>query len=122
MKKYIIAIILTVITTMILCCCGYEISEEDSNTETIKEYEVLTVCLQFSTETNNWGAITDQDMCYYFTYLDENGELQEREFFRHSKYGNSKIKVGKENKYIIGDFEEETLVLTKETLRNISMK
>ena len=85
------------------------------------EYEVLNVGQYMETHTNGYGAVLEQELAYYFTYIDENGNLCD-DTISHSKYGLCKVCIGEENKYVIekkGVDKYRYLYLTEETLRGI---
>ena len=85
------------------------------------EYEVLNVGQYMETHTNGLGAVISQELAYYFTYIDENGNLCD-DTISHSKYGLCKVCIGEENKYVIERKGADTyryLYLTEETLRGI---
>ena len=86
------------------------------------EYEVLNVGQYMETRTNGYGAILEQELAYYFTYIDEKGNLCD-DTISHSKYGLCKVCIGEENKYVIEHKGVDTyryLYLTEETLRGMS--
>ena len=85
------------------------------------EHEVLNVGQYMETHTNGWGAVISQELAYYFTYIDENGNLCD-DTISHSEYGLWKVCIGEENKYVIEKKGADTyryLYLTEETLRGI---
>lgn len=86
------------------------------------EYEVLSVGQYIETHTNGYGAVLNQELAYYFTYIDENGVLHNNTI-SHSEHGMSKVCIGEENKYIIehnGTKTYKYLYLTKETLNGFN--
>lgn len=86
------------------------------------EYEVLSVGQYMETHTNGYGAVIDQELAYYFTYIDENGVLHD-DTISHTEYGLWKVCIGEENKYVIEAKGVDTyryLYLTKETLRGFN--
>ena len=86
------------------------------------EYEVLNVGQYMETHTNGYGAVLSQELAYYFTYIDENGNLCD-DTISHSKYGLCKVCIGEENKYVVERKGVDTyryLYLTEETLRVMS--
>ena len=79
--------------------------DENCQEENTHTYEVLSVTQYPAAETTNYGKVYSYHMEYYFTYLDENGEFQEVNGFRHdytTPQGQSlQICIGDENKYVV---------------------
>ena len=129
MKK-IISLILVIM--MIFSCVGCEpMTEEEIIQEELrhkqyleehtKRYEVLSVYQYVHRETNGLGGITDEYICYYFTYLDSKGKLKTYEGFEDLPYGLTHLKIGKKDEYVTNP-DGKFLYLTKETLKNIRNK
>lgn len=85
------------------------------------EYQVVSVYQYIATQTNNFGAVIDQELRYCFTYIGDDGQLHEFEDFEHTEYGLWKICIGDENKYIVRDGVDtyRWLYLTEETFKNM---
>lgn len=86
------------------------------------EYEVLNVGQYMETHTNGYGAVLGQELAYYFTYIDEKGNLYD-DTISHDEYGLCKVCIGEENKYVIerkGAGTYRYLYLTEEILRGMN--
>lgn len=118
MNKFAIIVlsILTILLIFALTSCKYQTNRQDSQPIT---YEVVSVTQYISTETNQFGGVTDQSLAYAFTYLDDNGDLYTVDEFENLAYGTTKVKIGKINKYVIQN-DCRILYLTKDTIKNIS--
>ncbi|MCQ2802887.1 MAG: hypothetical protein MJ225_04405 [Bacilli bacterium] len=124
MKKTLI-LILVILTSLILCGCDMLTEEEVENyhQSKITEYEVLSVGEYIKVRTNSFGGVVGHDSCYTFTYVDNNGVVHTRDNFENLEYGNQKVKVGNENKYVWDEYEQiEYLYLTKDTLSSIMIE
>ena len=91
--------------------------------ERIQRYEVFSVSQYVRNETNQFGAITDTDICYAFSYIAGNN-LQHVDGFEHLDYGLTKVIIGDKDMYIVDTNGADThryLQLTKETLKNIKI-
>ena len=91
------------------------------------EYEVMSVFQYTETKTNSSGAVLSTDVCYAFTYIDENGELQSVQGFRDLKGGITKVSISPDivDRYIIvrsGLITYQYLTLSKETLKNLTSR
>lgn len=131
MKK-IISLILVII--ILFNCVGCDLFEPMTEEEIIQEelrhkqymeehtkrYEVLSVYQYVHRETNGLGGISDESICYYFTYLSGNS-LKTYEGFENLPYGLTHLRIGKKDEYVTNP-DGEFLYLTKETLKNISNK
>lgn len=142
MKKVIILLVMISSLLMLMGCSAESMPEkkkqeylefrtqmtEEEKQEYIKahtkEYEVLSVIQYIATKTNGYGGVQGHDLCYAFTYVDENGELKQVDKFKHLEYGLTKVLIGDTNKYVIenGFDDYRYLYLTKETLQNIETK
>lgn len=117
MKSKFSIMVLSILTILLaLTSCKYQNKGQDSQPIT---YEVVSVTQYISTETNQFGGVTDQSLAYAFTYLDDNGDLYTVDEFENLAYGTTKVKIGKTNKYVIQD-DCRILYLTKDTMKNIS--
>lgn len=91
------------------------------------EYEVMSVFQYTETKTNSNGAVLATNVCYAFTYIDENGDLQSVQGFRDLKGGLTKVSLSQDavDRYIVvcsGLTEYRILSLSKETLQNLTFK
>ena len=91
------------------------------------EYEVMSVFQYTETKTNSSGAVLSTDVCYAFTYIDENGDLQSVQGFRDLKGGTTKVSLSPDlvDRYIIvssGLTTYQFLTLSKETLKNLTSR
>lgn len=96
-------------------------------TKGIYEYEVMSVFQYTETKTNSIGAVLATNVCYAFTYIDENGDLQSVQGFRDLKGGLTKVSLSQDavDRYIVvcsGLTEYRILSLSKETLQNLTFK
>lgn len=125
-QKYaekIIFVILIVVLYISLVKWSYDVTEGKS----YEEYQVISVYQYTSIETGIFGKVKDQDICYYFTYIDDDGVLHEYEKFElvETPSGYNKLCIGEENKYVKIESElgiNEYLYLTEEKLNNIQSK
>jgi hypothetical protein len=115
MKKIISLILVIIILFNCVGCDLFEPMEEHT-----KRYEVLSVYQYVHRETNVLGGISDESICYYFTYLSGNS-LKTYEGFENLPYGFTHLRIGKKDEYVTNP-DGEFLYLTKETLKNISNK
>lgn len=126
MKRYILGIL--IILMFCLTGCNYEPMTEEElaayEASRTHEYQVMSVCQYIATSTNNFGAVTDQDLKYCFTYIGDDGQLHQFDDFEHTEYGLWKVCIGDENKYIVKDgFDTyRWLYLTEETFKNMPNK
>lgn len=117
MRSKFSIMVLSILTILLaLTSCKYQNKRQDSQPIT---YEVVSVAQYISTETNQFGGVTDQSLAYAFTYLDDNGDLYTVDEFENLEYGTTNVKIGKTNKYVIQD-DCRILYLTKDTMKNIS--
>lgn len=117
MKSKFSIMVLSILTILLaLTSCKYQNKRQDSQPIT---YEVVSVTQYISTETNQFGGVTDQSLAYAFTYLDDNGDLYTVDEFENLAYGTTKVKIGGSNEYVIQD-DCRILYLTKDTMKNIS--
>lgn len=125
MKKYILRILLVLMTSLTGCNSEPLIKEEQAAYEASKwhEYQVVSVYQYMkATKTNYFGAILDQELRYCFTYIGDDGQLHEFDDYEHTEYGLWKVCIGDENKYVVkeGFDTYRWLYLTEETFNNIS--
>ena len=102
----------------------YDMEQEQKREANISRYEVVHAAQYVRTETNQFGGVTDTDICYTFQYL-QGDTLKSVDGFEHLEYGLTKVIVGDSDMYIIdrnGVDEYRYLQLTKETLKNIELK
>ena len=74
------------------------------------------------TKTNAFGMITEQELKFEFTYIDELGRPVTCNKFEDTEYGLTSVCVGEENKYVVKDFGVNvyrTLYVTEDNLENI---
>lgn len=132
MKKIISLILVMIIVFSCVGCDLFEPMTEEELAqqelehkqylkENTKRYEVLSVYQYVHRDTNGLGGITNEYICYYFTYLDSKGKLKTYEGFEDSPYGLTHLKIGKKDEYVTNP-DGKFLYLTKETLKNISGK
>ncbi len=103
---------------------AFDAEQEQKREANIHRYEVIGVAQYVRTETNQFGGVTDTDICYTFQYL-HGDKLKSVDGFEHLEYGLTKVIIGDEDMYIIdtnGIDEYRYLQLTKETLQNIKME
>ena len=110
-----------ILTGVILITYKADATETYVEAPSASEYEVYNVNLYVQNETNGYGAITGSHMAYSFTYIDENGNIKEETDFRNYKEGTTRVKIGKENKYVIDNYVY-TLYLTKDTFSTLQYK
>ena len=128
MKKYILGILIALMACLMMGCDTEPMTEEERAAYEASRtyvYDVVSVNQYLkTTQTNYFGAPISQEIRYYFTYIDENGNLCEFEDFEHTEYGLWKICVGDENKYIVKDGIDtyRWLYLTADTLKNMEMQ
>lgn len=125
MKKYILRILLVLMTSLTGCNSEPLTKEEQAAYEASKwhEHQVVSVYQYMkATKTNYFGAILDQELRYCFTYIGDDGQLHEFDDYEHTEYGLWKVCIGDENKYVVKDgFDTyRWLYLTEETFNNIS--
>lgn len=114
-----LAVVIIARTVSAAKCENENCQEENTHT-----YEVLSVTQYPAAKTSARGMVYSYHMEYYFTYLDENGEFQEVNGFRHDyttpKGQSLQICIGDENKYVVTqkgrNKTEECLYITEETL------
>ena len=101
-----------------------EAEEKARREANITEYEVVSVFRYIENRTNQFGGVTDTNICYAFEYVDASGKLHSVNSFENLEYGLTKVVVGDKNVYIIDKNGEEHqyLQLTKETLSKIENK
>ena len=97
-----------------------ELAHKQYMEENTKRYEVLSVYQYVHRRTNVLGGISDERVCYYFTYLSGN-TLKTYEGFENLPYGLTHLRIGKKDEYVTNP-DGKFLYLTKETLKNISGK
>ena len=119
-KNTIKVIIFSIMMLFFLCSCNLDLTNENS-VRNPKEYEVVSVMKYTETRTNNFGGVIGTDICYAFEYIDNDGVLKSVKNFQHFEYGNTKVCIGDEDKYIIKN-NIRYLYLTKETLKSITKK
>lgn len=95
MKKYILGILIVVM--LCLTGCNFEpMTEERAVYEKERaayeasrthEYQVVSVYQYIAIQTNNFGAVIDQDLKYCFTYIGDDGQLHQFDNFEHTEYG-----------------------------------
>lgn len=123
MKKYILGILIMIM--FCLTACGSESMTEEEwaayEASITHEYQVIYVYQYIATQTNNFGAVIDQELKYCFTYIGDDGQLHQFDDFEHTEYGLWKVCIGDENKYIVRDgFNTyRWLYLTEETFKNM---
>ena len=101
-----------------------EAEEQARREANITEYEVVSVFRYIENRTNQFGGVTDTNICYAFEYVDASGKLYSVDGFENLEYGLTKVVIGDKNVYIIDKNGEEHryLQLTKETLSEIENK
>lgn len=123
-------LILLMFSAMILTGCGNNNLSDNSTTEEIiayensitREYEVVSVSQYLDTKTNTFGMITEQELKFEFTYIDELGQLITYDSFEDTEYGLTCVCVGEENKYVVKDFGVNvyrTLYVTENDLKYV---
>ena len=86
-------------------------------------YEVVSVNQYTHYTTNKYGAITGQDQCYSFTYIDHDGSLKTGDcFLTPNDYQLTSLRIGDKNEYVYEDYGHRYryLYLARETLNNLS--
>jgi hypothetical protein len=126
MKKYILGILFVVMLCLTGCNSEPMTKEERDAYEASRthEYQVVSVYQYIATQTNNFGAVTNQELKYCFTYIGDDGQLHQIDNFEHTEYGLKKVCIGSENKYVVKDgFDTyRWLYLTEETFNNMPYK
>lgn len=123
-KLPIISVIIFILLLLIGCFILTSCNSNKKTEPIITEYEVLSVHQYVENITNGFGGVKDINICYYFTYVDEKGNLKEEKSFENLKNGYTKVIIGDTNKYVIekrGSSTYKNLYLTKETLQNIEL-
>ncbi len=123
MRKFVFVLIAFALM-LCLCACDTKMTEEEFaeyRVSCLTEYEVCSVKQYVFTKTNNFGGVVDTELCYAFTYIDENGNLKTVDRFQHFEYGLTKVCVGNSNKYVIDNYGEAIryLYLTKDTISSL---
>lgn len=127
MRKFVI--VLTIFALMLcLCACNTKMTEmteeefAEYRASFLTEYEVCSVRQYVFTMTNNFGGVVDVELCYAFTYIDENGNLKTIDRFQHFEYGLTKVCLGDSNKYVIDNYGETRryLYLTKDAISSLT--
>ena len=78
------------------------------------EHEVLS-CIQYvSINVDEDGDVLNEDICYAFTYKEEDNELLHVAEYTEDEC--NRICIGKENKFVMYDNGDTKLYLTKEVL------
>lgn len=84
-------------------------------------YEVLYADRTTVTKTNGFGGVVAEYPAWRFGYLDEDGNLHEKEGFRNLEYGITKVSLSTDDKayYVVQKTmnEQETLYLPKDWLQ-----
>lgn len=124
MRKYLLLIIISIVFLLTACIDEETISPEEEEKQhqeyiknNTKRYEVLSVYQYVHRETNGFGGVTDESICYHFTYLDNN-KLRTYEEFENLPYGITHLKIGKKDEYVTNP-NGKYLYLTKETLKKM---
>ena len=101
-----------------------EAEEQARREANITEYEVVSVFRYIENRTNQFGGITDTNICYAFEYVDASGKLHSVNGFENLEHGLTKVVIGDKNMYIVDKNGEEHqhLQLTKETLKEMKSK
>lgn len=102
----------------------YQLEQERKYQENVHRYEVVGVSKYVRNQTNQFGAITDTDICYAFEYKDGSGKLHSIQNFEHLDYGLTKVIIGDTNMYIVDTNSIDTyqyLQLTEETLSELKI-
>lgn len=83
-------------------------------------YDVIYADRTTKTVTNGFGGVVNQYPAWRFGYLDENGELHEKDGFRNLEYGITKVAISEDDKahYVIQKTasEQQTLYVPKKWL------
>lgn len=78
------------------------------------EHEVLS-CIQYvSINVDEDGDVLTEDLCYAFTYKEDDDQLLHLAEYTEDEYND--IHIGKENKFVMYDNGDTKLYLTKEVL------
>lgn len=124
-KKYILGILIVLTLYLTVGCSSFPTTGEERaayGVSRTQEYKVVSVYQYIAVQTNNFGAVLDQELKYCFSYIGNDGQLHQFDNFEHIEYGLWKIYIGNENKYVIKNDGIDTyryLYLTEETLNNM---
>ncbi len=118
------AAVLLALLAMLLCGCEQEqLTKEElaaRRAACISEYEVCSVMQYAETKTNQFGGVVDTDVCYAFTYIDDDGALKSVEGFQHFDHGLTKVCLSDMDKYVTDSMTDaRTLYLSRETLEKL---
>lgn len=122
MKRFIVGILIV----LMLCFTGCEPMTEEElaayEASLYHEYEVVSVFQYLSPITGMYGRVYGHELMYCFTYIDDNGHLQQVDDFEQYEYnGDKKVYIGDENKFVVNErYHTYHLYLTEETLKNIT--
>ena len=127
MKKFLLVFIL-IISVLIPTGCEHVSSEEamrqykEMQVQYTYHYPILSVFQYVKTSTNRYGAITNRDICYSFTWLDTNNNLHQEDDYENLEYGLTHVQLGDEDIFEVCDYGEghSCLYLTEETLKNMN--
>ena len=127
MKKSLksISVLLAFVTILFFAGCKSDMTEDELKKyikENTYEYEVVSVSQYMKTVPAGLAGTKTQEPRYTFTYIDEEGQLQQEYNVYHSEQGRWKVCLGDENKYVEttdGEYRHSYLYLTKETLKNM---
>lgn len=129
MRKFFITMCVLTMFSFCLVGCNTEPMTDEEYAAYVaartQEYEVVSVYQYMDIQTNNFGAVLDQDLKYCFTYIGYDGQLHQFDDFEHTEYGLWKLCIGDENKYVVQELGLDTyryLYLTKETLANMETR
>lgn len=125
MKKILVFLISLML--VLVGGCSEPMTEEEREAyraSCIHSYDVLSVFQYASPVTNKMGGVVRTDVRYAFTYIDDNGNLQSVDGFRHLEYGLTKVCYGENDKYVVDSYGENMryLYLSKETLSALTGK
>lgn len=78
------------------------------------EHEVLS-CIQYvSINVDEDGGVLNEDICYAFTYKEDDDQLLHVTEYTEDKY--TTVHIGEENKFVMYDNGDTKLYLTREVL------
>ena len=116
LKNIILCFLCFLVTGVIVITFLFALANVKPRKINTKEYKVSNVSIYIQEETNFFGKIKEKHTAYSFTYLDDNGNIQEVEDFQNREHGLTKVKIGEKNYYEVKDDGMDcyrTLYLTK---------
>ena len=85
-----------------------------NDTSDYLEHEVLS-CIQYvSINVDENGDVLNEDICYAFTYKDDDDQLLHVTEYTEDEY--TTVHIGEENKFVVYDNGDTKLYLTREVL------